>query len=98
MRICILLLLSVFSWTKVQAEEEKTKDVILQVQLNCPQSEELAKFIADMPEPGQRQASYEEFKESITKTLTSLIELVESEHIYNASWGVSAVEHTGVGQ
>jgi hypothetical protein len=89
----LLILSALLACTQLQAEEEKSHDILVQIQLTCPECPELANFTKSIPEAGHNPASYEEWKESFVTNMTRLIELVQSDNVYNASWGASSQEH-----
>lgn len=75
------------------AEEEKTHDITVQIQINCPESAEFTQFVQSIPEAGHHSTTFEEWKSSFITNMTRLIALVESEQVNNSSWGVNAQEH-----
>lgn len=83
----------IFLFSSMYAEEEKTHDIAIEININCPMSEELANFVKSIPEEGTRSTTYEEWKSSFVNNMTQLIRLIESGKVYNSSWGVKTDEH-----
>lgn len=75
------------------AGEEKTHDITLQIQINCPESQEFLDFVKTVPEPGHHAKDFEEWKQSFVANMTRIIALVESEQVNNCSWGVNSEVH-----
>lgn len=65
------------------------RDVVLNIRLNCPPSEELEAFLAAVPQ--QETANLEEWRTGFVHSMGKLLQLVESKNVNKASWKV----HTG---
>lgn len=93
MRILTKLLVPSVLFFATATAEEKTHDIQLQIQINCPESEQFAEFLKTIPEPGHHAQSFEEWKAMFLANMNSLVALVESEAVNNCAWGVNAQEH-----
>ncbi len=93
MKFLSTLILSSVLATSMHAEEEKTHDITLQIQINCPVSDEFAAFAKSVPPAGHHVESFDEWKASFIASMHNLIDLVESEKVNNCGWGVNIEEH-----
>jgi len=73
-------------------EQEKTHNVTIQVQINCPVSDEFLEFAKSVPPAGQHTESFDDWKASFVASMTRLIQLVESEKVNNCGWGCNIEE------
>jgi hypothetical protein len=88
-----LIMTSLLFVAHARAADEKTHDITVQIQINCPESDEFTAFEQSIPEPGQRSNTFEEWKTSFVANMNRLISLVESGQVNGSSWGVNAQEH-----
>jgi hypothetical protein len=72
----------------VNADETEMKVVKFDGKLLCPASEELQNLEATIPPPGTKSANYEEWAENFVASMERLIELVKSEKVGDATFGV----------
>ena len=68
------------------AEEEKSHEILVEVKIKCPMSDEFKEFARSIPEASVQTVSYEEWKTSFINSMFQLINLVESEKITDANW------------
>ncbi len=62
-------------------------DVSVNIQINCPNSDEYAAFLKSIPT--KNSDSFEEWKSSFIDNMGQLINLVESEKVFNSCWSVN---------
>ncbi len=93
MKFLSALILSSALATSIYADEEKTQDITIQIQINCPVSDEFAEFAKSVPPAGHHVESFDEWKVSFIASMQRLIDLVESEKVNNCGWGVNINEH-----
>ncbi len=89
----MFIALALLAFGTCQADEEKTHDITFELQMHCPESEELAQFLQSIPSSGSHTMSFEEWKSAVITNMTCLIELIESEQVYTSHWSVNATEH-----
>jgi hypothetical protein len=67
---------------------ENSKDISVNIKINCPISTEYQDFVKSIPSAGQYSSSFDEWKASFTNSMNHLIQLVESEKVFNSWWSV----------
>ena len=88
-----LALSTLFATSAIHADDVQTHDIVLQIQLNCPESQEFSDFVASIPAAGQHTVSFEEWKTSFVANMNALIALVENGQINQSTWGVNTQPH-----
>ena len=88
--ICASLFLLVSS--AIYAEAEKPHEIVIEIKIQCPTSEEYNQFVASIPKNSGDTSTYDEFKYSFTNNMTQLNRLVESGQIHDAWWTVKTDE------
>lgn len=87
-KMVLFFLLSFATPCFLQADEETAHEILIEIRLKCPMSEELKAFARSIPSPENQSVSLDEWKASFTNNMTSLAELIESKKLYDASWSV----------
>ena len=77
----------IFIASFVNANATEMKEVTFDGKFLCPDSQELQNLKAAIPPAGAQCASYEEWAENFVATMESLIELVKSGKVSNATFG-----------
>ena len=90
----LFIALALLAFGTCHADEEKSHDISFELHMHCPESEEFSQFLRSMPSPGSHNMSFEEWKSAVVSTMDRLIELIESEKVYNSNWSVNTQEHT----
>ncbi|MCE5293116.1 MAG: hypothetical protein LLF94_00695 [Chlamydiales bacterium] len=88
-----LALSTLFVTSAIHADDVQTHDIALQIQINCPESQEFSDFLQSIPAPGHHSASFEEWKTSFVANMNALIALVESGQVNHSTWGVNTQPH-----
>jgi hypothetical protein len=87
------LVVMTFLLTNTIALGEGRYKVKIVVDIECPPSEEFQAFIDSHPKESQDVITdYQEWKIPFIENMTKLIQLVESEKLYNSSWSVNYEE------
>ena len=80
-------------FSSIQADEEKPHEITIAIKIVCPKSDELNAFANSIPREDDYFApSFEDWKQSFISNMTQLIQLVESEKVYNSFWSVNIDE------
>ena len=74
-------------------EQQPTHEIAIEIKINCPESEELEKFLKSVPLEGNYSTDFEEWKASFVNNMTHLIYLVDSGKLCNSSWSVKVDEN-----
>ncbi len=83
-----LLLLSFATLSFMHADENTAHEVLIEIKIKCPMSEELKAFVKSIPDPESQSVGLEEWKASFISNMTRLMDLVESKKMFDAHWSV----------
>ena len=67
-------------------KEKNSQNVALNIKLSCPPSDEFQQFVKSIPPAGNYSSSLAEWRSSFVNSMNQLIQLVESEKIFNSWW------------
>lgn len=87
----ILLIFLLFFSLLFTEENDKGHKIWIEVNINCPMSEELNALLETIPSPDTPAVTedYEEWAESFEKVMTKVIELIKSKKVGNTSLSIS---------
>ena len=68
---------------------ENSYDISVNIKINCPSSHEFEQFLKSVPSTSNYCSSFEDWKSSFINNMKQLIQLVDSEKIFNSAWSVS---------
>ncbi len=90
-----IFLLAVCSFATCFADDsdQKSRDISLDIRINCPMSDEYMEFFNTIPEAGNHSVEYEVWKEQFITSMTKLIELIESGKVNTSGWTVNTDVH-----
>lgn len=86
--------LFLFASSLAYAQGEKTHKIAIEINIDCPMSEEFKEFVKTIPVECNDNTSYSDWKNSFTTNMTQLIQLVESEKVHNSWWSVKVNEES----
>src|SRR5258708_524284 len=84
----ILFILSFATIAALHADENTAHEVLIEIKIKCPMSEELKAFVKSIPDPESQSVGLEEWKASFMSNMTRLMDLVESKKMFDAQWSV----------
>jgi hypothetical protein len=72
----------------LKKEEEDAYSIALDVQVNCPDSEEFQVFIKSIPPNKYHSVNYEDWKKTFMNSMAHLMQLVETDKVFSSTWRV----------
>jgi len=76
-------------------KRENSYDISVNININCPPSDEFDEFVKSIPTSADYLTnSFDEFKSSFVNNMNRLINLVESEKVFDSCWSVYTDDQT----
>jgi|GEM_PF-2123870 hypothetical protein len=84
-----LVIIQLKNTPPIENKPENSHDISINIQINCPESDEFQEFIKSIPPAGNYSSSFDEWKSSFINNMNHLVYLVESKNIFNSWWSVN---------
>lgn len=78
----------------IEKTSKNSKDIFVNIKINCPKSDEFLAFEKSVPKAGNYSSSFDEWKSSFTNNMNQLIRLVESGKVSHSWWSVNTDDHS----
>lgn len=90
--VCVLMSSLFLLASSVIHAEEKPQEIVIEIKIQCPTSEEYNQYVASIPENSGDTSTYDEFRYSFINNMAQLCRLVDSGKVNHAWWTVKTAD------